>query len=615
VIYSFNNIEIDSALYRLYVDGVETAIEPQVFDVLVYLIQNRDTVVSRHQLLEHVWKDRVVSDSSINNYIKTARKIVGDDARKQSIIKTIHSRGYQFVADLNQSLKPNQRLNRNKQPLMGSIKWLLLITSVCLLTLYLWTQQDQSESSGALSDMHRIAVLPFINNQPHSDTDYLGFALADEVIGQLNYIKNVTVRPSSSMRKYINTQDQLMDIGQELDVEFVLSGHYTQVNQDIRLNLELVDIRLNQIKWRSDPIQTSYGNTHQLQEVVVRQVVEGLKLEFSEQKKAGIHKDTPSDPLAYEYYLRSLSYPYDAEGHRLAIAMLQQSLAVDDRFAPTYIQLGNRVRRLAQFGEVESVPILNTEQYYLKALSLNPDLLEAMAFLSMYYTETNRIDEALELARYMHQINPNNANSHFVLGYIYRYAGMMDEALAEMEKAVDLDPKNIKFRSLIGSYSATGQYQKALEMTSLYDPSPFTLGWQALMHMQLGNTEQSLLMFDQIIQTYPNSLWSNVAVIHQSYLTGQPKEGIDAVESLVNTHVMDGETIYYTAAYYGLLGEEELSIELLKHAIASGYFNYRNMLNNDYFEPFNDTEPFLQVVKEAQRKHDVFLKKHFPEFH
>jgi len=621
VIYQFNNIELDTDNFRLLVDNQETPVEPQVFNLIILLIENKHMIVSRGFILEHIWKDRVVSDTSINNHIMSARKVLGDDGTMQKVIKTIHSRGYQFVAECKQVNDSAQEDNkpRNKQDYtrekkqFSKPKVLMLGLVFILLSTIFLLLQNRTKPEIIDSSIYKVAVMPFLNSNADSNTDYFGFALADQIIGAMNYFENISVRPSSSVRKYTNHEYTLEQVRSDLDIDYILSGHYLTINNDIRLNIELVNLNTNEIVWRGEPIQANFNNTFNLQDMAVKQVVKGLKIKFSTQNQRRIRKDIPNNPLAYEFYLRSIAYPYTTDGHRLAIKMLKQAIVLDEQFAPNYVQLGNRIRRLSQYGLVDDDLSPDTEHYYLKALSINPDLLDAMAYLSMYYTESNRIDEAINLARYMQQLNPNNANTHFTLGYIYRYAGMLDEAIDEMEKAVYLDSKNIKFRSLIGTYSATSQYQKALEMTELYDPSPFTYGWKALMNMRLGNTEKSLELFDFIIENYPKNLWANVAIIHKSYLQKNPELGLNAISSLVNTPVSDGETIYYTSAYYGLLGENTKSIKLLRKAINEGYFNYRNILTNDYFEQFKSDPEFQTVLNEAKTKHMAFQEKYFPD--
>ncbi|WP_154221958.1 winged helix-turn-helix domain-containing protein [Marinicella rhabdoformis] len=622
MIYQFNHIELDTEKFTIKTNNEQQHVEPQVFNLIVYLLENRECIVSRDTLLKYVWNDRIVSDTSITNSIKSARKILGDDGQNQKVIKTIHSRGYQFIAEVTQecrSKKPNQSTSKPLTPdtytNSNAKTWVmtLLIVAFTVLAGYLLKQPSFTQESHQKESIKSIAVLPFFNSSPNADSNYYGFALADQIIGEMNYLEQISVRPSSSVRKYATINYDPISVGETLGVDYILSGHYMINGNNIRISAELVHTQKQKIIWRGKPIHTPHQNTFKVQDMLVKQVIAGLKMKFPTHKLSKIQQNIPQSPLAYEYYLRSIAYPYTTDGHRLAVDMLKQSLLLDDQYAPTYIQLGNRTRRLAQFGLIESDTSINTEQYYLKALSLNKDSLDAMAYLSMFYTESNRIDEAIELAQDMHQLNPNNANTKFTLGYIYRYAGMLDEAIEEMEGAVAIDPHNIKFRSLIGTYSAMRQYQKALDMTALYQPSPFTYGWQALMHMNLGNTEKALALYDFIIKKHPQNLWAKVAIIHKSYLLNDFAPGLEAIASLTNTDVSDGETIYYTAAYYGLLGEKDKSIDMLQAAINAGYFNYRVMASNKYFEAFKASPEFKAVIQNAKIKHLAFRKKHFPK--
>ena len=93
MVFQFNQITLDTAQYRLCLAGSPISVEPQVFDLLVYLLENRDRVVTRGELLENLWKDKVVTDSALGARIKDARKAVGDNGKQQNIIKTIHGRG------------------------------------------------------------------------------------------------------------------------------------------------------------------------------------------------------------------------------------------------------------------------------------------------------------------------------------------------------------------------------------------------------------------------------------------------------------------------------------------------------------------------------------------
>jgi len=147
--------------------------------------------------------------------------------------------------------------------------------------IFYWWQSSSDSVGPAPVSVQRLAVLPFINIRQDPETDFLGFALADQIIGSLSYLKNILVRPSNSIRPY---QDQTLDrqtAGADLRVDLILTGNYLKEANTIRLNLELIDVDANEMIWR-EPIEVEYVNTFTLQDIVSEKVIERLKLQFSQ---------------------------------------------------------------------------------------------------------------------------------------------------------------------------------------------------------------------------------------------------------------------------------------------------------------------------------------------
>ncbi|VAW35076.1 Adenylate cyclase [hydrothermal vent metagenome] len=605
MIYKFNNFELDTDNYRLLTNGEEISVEPQVFNLIVFLVQNKDKTVTRDEILDTLWKGKVVSDTSINNHIKSARKVLADDGVKQQVIKTIHSRGYQFIAETQEpSLNSTRRFSVPYKKILA----LFMVVFLVGISIHFLRKPDAEQSLPAL---HRIAVLPFVNIKPNTKTDYFGFALANQIIGELVYLKKLAVKPASSIRKYSAEIYDPIIVGKELNVDYILTGNYLNLDNNIRMNIELVKVSNNKLIWRDEQIKVTYQNAFELQDIVAQRVIDGLKIEFTTSELNRIKKDISTNPLAYEYYLRSTAYPLTTDGRKLAIEMIKKSIALDGNYAPAYAQLGNRSRRLEQFGLVDAGELSSSEQYYLKALSINPDLMSALAYLSMYYTETNKIEQALKLARKMSVINPNDANTHFTLGYIYRYAGMIDLARQKMEIAVAIDPSNPKFRSLIAIYANTGKYHKALKMTDLYKQGPFTLGWKGLLYRRLGEDEKALGYFNQVLELDKDGLWANVATFFKAYIQNDYKQGLQALQNLATFAHTDGETLYYLSSYYALLNDKNNSLTNLEKAINAGYFNYQFMASNSYFDSIKNDPEFKKLLKLAKAKHLDFKEKYF----
>ena len=169
--------------------------------------------------------------------------------------------------------------------------------------------------------------------------------MADQIIGGLVYLNNITVRPSASIRQYEQQTIDPKKVGEELQVDYVVIGNYLKEGKKIRLNVELINVNSNKIIWR-EPIEVDYRSAFELQDIVAQEVIEGMNVQFTQKELSRIRKDMPKDPLAYEYFLRSISFEDTNEGDRLAIALLEKSIELDSTYAPAYNQLGDRLHNL-----------------------------------------------------------------------------------------------------------------------------------------------------------------------------------------------------------------------------------------------------------------------------
>ena len=316
------------------------------------------------------------------------------------------------------------------------------------------------------SDSTVVAVLPFSNNKPDDATDYLGFAIADQVIGNLLYLKEITVRPSGSIRQYEKSTTSPIAIAKELRADYLLMGNYLLEANVVRLNVELINVTTNEIVWHQ-PITVDYNNTFELQDIVAQEVAIGLNTTFTAQEIATIERDIPNNPLAYEYYLRSLAYPLTLKGHELAVAMLQQSLALDDSYAPAYAEIGNRLLYLTYYGLGKPEQMKLAEQNLLTALALNDRQMSALSSLALLYTEGGQSVKAMELA-------------------------------------VRIDPSDRHFRSLGSTYYNAGYYKKALVAFEIDQGSVF---WDLVATTQKAIIEQQ---FDVGLQALRELEWSNI---------------------------------------------------------------------------------------------------------
>ena len=627
MVYQFGNFEVDTINFCLKEGGENIAVEPQVFNLVAYLIVHKDRLILRRELFDEVWRDKEVCDATLSNHIKMARKILGDDGRSQKIIKTIHGRGYQFIADVlvsksaeNLNGEPvsfapiettSVDLNEARESFSIHLVYKLILIALCIIIAF-YFYNNQLASSANTNQFKKpllVAVLPFNNTKPNLETDYFAFAIADQIVGNLSYLKGFSVRPSSSVKKYANTEFDSIAVGREMNVEYVLTGSFLNVGKLIRLNIELIEVSTGKLVWRSEQIEANYDNVFQLQDMVAEKISRDLKLEFSIKDEERLEIDVPSSALAYEFYLRSIAQPFSSSGHQLAIELLKKSISIDDKFAPAFVQLGSRIRRYEQYSLINTGEAHDTVTYYQKALSLNPELIEALSQLAFLFTETNRIDKAILLVKRMLEINPNSASTRFTLGYIYRYAGMNDEAISEMLFAVNIDPKNVRFRSLIATYSGNGEFKKALALVNYYNEGNFTNGWKGILNYRLGKNEVALSYFEPLIEADHDGLWGLVATIHRAAILNRKEEGLFAIHRLEQTNITDAETIFYTAAYYGMLKDKVRCIQRLKKAVESGYFNSKIIRLSPHFKFIENEPAFKHILSMADEKNKAFRNR------
>jgi len=488
----------------------------------------------------------------------------------------------------------------------------ILFVAVCILLYPKIFKQQITDDIGLESNKtnHLIAVLPLSNTKSDPETDYLGFAIADQIIGKLVYLNNLTVRSSGSVRKYDKQVIDPTAAGDSLKVDYVLIGNYLKEANMVRLNVELVKVDTDEMIWR-EHIEVDFNSAFELQDIVSQKVIEGLNIQFSQNELDKLGKDIPNNPLAYEYYLRSISYPFTNEGDRIAIEMLNRSIELDSSYAPAYAQLGDRTHRLAQFGLHDPEETVKAENFYLKALSLNKDYIYALANLAQIYAETARIKKAVEFTRKILKINSSNADAHFTLGYIYRYAGMNREAIQEMEKAITIDPKNPGFRSIVITYQFAGEYEKSFESSKLFQKSEFILAAQGASLFRMGKELEAVEYFNRSLNMNPDGLQALWVTSMKASIEGNIEVGLEAIRLFEKANLVDAEAWYHFAGNYGLLGDRDGCIRALKRAVDGGFFNYPFMLSDSFLDSVRDDEEFLMILQEAQEKHLSFHKNFF----
>ncbi|KAA3617748.1 MAG: tetratricopeptide repeat protein [Calditrichaeota bacterium] len=524
---------------------------------------------------------------------------------QESIFKSYHSISSEAIEEL-EDVKSSVKIRKTH---LFALITLFVVLAFFVSQIVFINEPDIAKQENSNILLKRIAVLPFNNLNNNPESNYLGFALSDRIISSLAYIEELLVRPSRSVRPYQNIEVETKSIAEKLKVDYILSGNYLKENDMVRLSLELIDVKTNNLIWH-EGIELPFENTFKLQDLVSQKVVDNLKIHFSSKST---DDNSTNNPAAYEYFLRALSYPLSLEGHQLSIEMFKKSIELDSTFAPAYAELGFRLHLIASYDLNERSRLEDAEKAYEKALAINKNLLTGLSQLAVLYTEKNKAVKAVELIKKALAINPNNAGAHFWLGYIYRYTGLLKESVEEMEKAVALDPGNPRFRSLGVTYIYQQQFEKALIGLNLDEESTYTKAWKGNIYLRKSQfAKAKKYLSDAITQQPGGSLgtWSKAMLY---YIDGEIDKGLEMIRKLETSDVFDGEQFYNYANLYGLYGKKEDCIRVLKKAVESGFYCYPFLLNDSFLNNVRNDDAFQKILIDAKEKHESFKKKFFLE--
>ena len=292
------------------------ALGPQVFDVLLYLLHNRERVVSKDDLLDVVWKGRIVSESTLTSHINAARRAVGDNGRDQRLIRTIARKGFRFVGDVRRP-DPTERLVA-PDPAFGA-------------------SDDQTALPLVVPSKPSIAIMPFVNLSGDPDQDYFADGVVEDLTAALSRIRWLFVIARASSFAYKGRSVEVTHVGRELGVRYILEGSIRKAANRVRITGQLIDAATGAHLW-AERFDGTLDDLFDLQDQVTSSVVGAIapQIEHAEIKRA---KLKPTRSLeAYDYYLRALDWFHRGTRDAIdeALPLLYRAIELDQSFASAY---------------------------------------------------------------------------------------------------------------------------------------------------------------------------------------------------------------------------------------------------------------------------------------
>ena len=310
----------------------------------------------------------------------------------------------------------------------------------------IWQSTRVKTASTRASIPTAVAVLPFQNASADKDTNFLRLALPDEIATSLSSEQHLSIRPFSTTSKYIDPNQDLQQAGREMGVSDIVTGHYLRAGKQLEVTLEAVDVANNRVVWRARLSAPSLDMIA-MREQITSKVRQGLLPVLGVTSQFEETETHPTNQEAYDLYLRSAAVPHDEKPNKQAITMLERAVGMESTYAPAWQALGIRYYYDSQYSSGGEETFQKSNSAEERALALDPNLILAASQLITNRVERGDLTKAYKEARALVKRRPQNAQAHFTLGYVDRYAGFLEDATRECDAALHLDPGNFSFRS------------------------------------------------------------------------------------------------------------------------------------------------------------------------
>ena len=478
---------------------------------------------------------------------------------------------------------------------------------------------DNSNNQNVESVVQKLAILPFSNIRPDNETDFLGYALSDEIINRLGFLKSLIVRPSTAVRQYRGKEVSPELVGQELDVSLILTGSYLRDKDRLRLNTELMDISKKELVW-SKSMTVDYNDIFAIQDSVANSIISQINTQTNTINKLQSFDNISNDPKAYELYLKAKSIsPVVISDYKRQLYFLKQSIDRDDKFAPSWEQMGFAHSRLSNFGADVNLNKEKAEFALLNALDLNRSLRLAYGEIIQLYTDNNRLIEAYSYALKALKMFPNDQKVNAGLGYGVRYAGLLEESISLMEKNISLesDPyeKAMFIADVARGYFYMGEpklgrkkFDEVLKFIKSegIETSAYLLFYDGLAYLYDDQIEKAIDKFDEGYLLDPNQNFSLYGQIYKSIFIKDRTKAIELINKLDKITVYDGEQYYRQIHFYSLLNMPNKAVEKMQGTLDRGFFPYPYFVSDKFLDPIRSNSKYKDILKKVQAKHIEF---------
>ncbi|MGE3773729.1 MAG: winged helix-turn-helix domain-containing tetratricopeptide repeat protein [Gammaproteobacteria bacterium] len=421
--YTFEDYVLDPDRRELTRGAEAVAMGPQVFDLLLYLVQHRGRVVSKDDLLQAVWARRIVSESTLTSHVNAARKAIGDSGQQQRLIRTVARKGYRFVGDV-----------REARPAV----------SPGVLDPAPADAEAAKAHLPALPNRPSLAVMPFLNLSGDPAQDYFIDGVVEDIVSALSRNRSMLVIARNSSFAYKGRTADVKQVSRELGVRYVLDGSMRKAEKRIRVTGQLIDATTGTHVW-AERFEGALHDIFDLQDQLTASIVGALapQLERAEIERA---RNKPTASLdAYDYLLRATAKLHS--GTRAAVGealrLLCRAIELDPYYAPACGMAAwcHVWRKVNGWMEDRAQEMAEGTRLARRAVELDKD--DAVALTRAGHALAHLADDldgGLALLDRAKTLNPNLAAAWFLGGFVRVWRGDPDGAIAHFTQVMRLSP-------------------------------------------------------------------------------------------------------------------------------------------------------------------------------
>jgi TolB-like protein/Tfp pilus assembly protein PilF len=437
--FCFADHTLDTERRELYRGPEPIAVEPQVFDLLIYLMENRDRVVSKDDLIASVWGGRIVSDSTLTSRINAARKAVGDSGEEQRLIRTIARKGLRFVGEVRTQPTGAEPADASGLP-PDQV-------------------HERSRPALPLPDRPAVAVLPFINMSGDPEQEYFSDGISEDIITALSKLRWFFVIARNSSFIYKGKAVHMKQVAEELGVGYVVEGGVRKSGDRVRITAQLNDVVTGSHIW-AEHYDRSLADVFAVQDEITEAIVAAIEPQLYAAENVHAKRKPPDSLDAWDLVMRALSHYWRVtrQDNVVAQALLEKAISIDPNYGQAHGLLAASHTFSAHMGWEDMGKIAPTaERAAAAAILADSEDPWAHYALGNVYMFARRFDDSLAEFELALRLNPNFSLAQGYYGLALAYCARWEEGASAASRALRLSPRD-PFSAIYYGIAAYAQF-------------------------------------------------------------------------------------------------------------------------------------------------------------